>query len=560
MSQSEQLTLTTPMLSITNFNLPSLHLLHDEIMVTLKDTEHHLSEFNDDKEQAPLLLDSIDVLTQLSCIFNLISLKEAKLLSTAITQGLQELYDHIDQANTALIMDLSEAIIILDRYVEFVLLTKTIEPVLLLPIINKLHSHCDQPMIADDYFSEFNCSSVVIANPEKNFESLSRLNLDSDLLTRAYRSGLMVALTTQDDVISIDAKQKLAAMSAACALIAAHSQTLFWQAASAIVTDIERILPLNLSQKHALIYLEQQFKGYLPIIDGRFADLVSFACQRDHQQAQLLRQQYALNQLEDLQREQLRHFLLGPNRAVTDTLNDLIQAHINGIKEKADMYARNDSLHPIAIQDSDITSDLIELSSILHLLSLHTAAEAVQTAAVAVKKWQTPTPEDFDHLLLALISAENAAISMAKMRTPSAAKVALNNHHISLHQLDTAYNTLIEEGRTTIANVEQALNDYIGDDDHDLLNVQNVPEMIRQIAGAVRFLQLPISARMLSQLANYLDNHLANEQPIDTKALICIADIIISVDYCLEGLEYNRPVSKQSLDVAQQSLSRLLAA
>jgi hypothetical protein len=177
-----------------------------------------------------------------------------------------------------------------------------------------------------------------------------------------------------------------------------------------------------------------------------------------------------------------------------------------------------------------------------------------------VAKWQTPTPSDFDHLLLALMSAENATITMAKMHTPGAVKLPLNNHNISLHQLDTAYDTLIQESRTAIASAEQALNDYLADSERDSLNIQNIPEMMRQVAGAVRFLRLPISASMLSQLASYLDQRLTLGQPINDNMLAYMADVMMSVDYRLEGFEYNRPVSKQSLDIAQQSLSQLLAA
>src|SRR5690606_283758 len=115
--------------------------------------------------------------------------------------------------------------------------------------------------------------------------------------------------------VSDDEQKKLDAMSAACALIAANSNRLFWQAATAAVADIASILPLNLSQKHTLIYLEQQFQSYLPVMDTRFADLVSFACQRDTAEAKILREQYAANQLETPQLEQMARFLFGPNRA-----------------------------------------------------------------------------------------------------------------------------------------------------------------------------------------------------------------------------------------------------
>lgn len=560
MNHSTQMKLTAPTLSVTDFNLPSLHLLHDEIIVTLKDTEIHLSEFNDDNSQAPLLLDSITVLKQLSCIFKLISLVGAEVLNTAIVNGLQRLYDSGDNNDTALIMDLSEAIMTLDRYVEFVLLTESVEPTLLLPIINKLNSHGQLAPIEGNYFATFGSSSVIIANPEQNFQPLHELNLDNELLTYAYRSGLGIALLNQDGVVSQEAQQNLDAMSAACALIAAHSNTLFWQAATAAVTDIATILPLNLSQKHTLIYLEQQFQSYLPVMDTRFADLVSFACQRDNEAAQLLREQYAANQLEDPQREQMKQFLFGPNRALTDTLNAIIQTQINTIKEDVDSYARGDSLNPADMQTAQIIEQLTVLSSALRLLGLSDAATSLSTAADAVGKWRAPSPEDFDHLLLALMHAENATIAMAEMHTPGAIYLPLNNTHISLHQLNTAYDTLIQESRTAIASAEQAINDYLAEPERDMLNIQNIPEMLRQVAGAVRFLQLPTPASMLSQLSNYMHQRIESGGRIDDSTLAYIADVIMAVDHHLDGFEHNRPVSKQALDVGQQSLSQLLAA
>lgn len=560
MEQSTQMKLTAPTLSVTDFNLPSLHLLHEEIIATLKDTEIHLSEFTDDSSQAPLLLDSITILKQLSYLFKLISLVGAEVLNNAIVHGLQRLYDNRDNNDIHLIMDLSEAIMTLDRYVEFVLLTESLEPTLLLPIINKLNAHGQQTPIAADYFSTFGSSSVIIANPEKNFQSLKALNLDDELLTYAYRSGLGVALLNRDGNISADDQQKLDAMSAACALIAANTTSLFWQAANAAVTDIAAILPLNLSQKHTFIYLEQQFQSYLPVMDKRFADLVGLACQRDNKEAQHLREQYANNQLESCQLEQMKRFLFGPNRALTDTLNTIIQTQINTIKEHVDSYARGDSINPVDMQTAQIINDLTELSSALRLLGLSSAADSLSTAANAVRHWQAPSPDDFDHLLLALMHAENAAISMAEMHTPGAIYLPLNNPHISLHQLNTAHNTLVQESRTAIASAEQAINDYLDEPERDLLNIQNVPEMMRQVSGAVRFLQLPTPASMLSQLANYIEQRIESGHRIEDHTLACIADVIMAVDYHLDGFEHNRPVSKQALDVGQQSLSHLLAA
>ena len=560
MSQYQQTNLSAPTLSITNFDLPSLHLLHSEILVTLKNAEIHLSDFNDNKSQAPLLLDSVEVLTQLSRIFELISLKGGQSLSLTIAQGLQQLYDSQDSNNTALIMDLSEAIMTLDRYVEFVLLTETIEPSLLLPIINKLQAYRHEEPIDIHHFANFGSSSVVIADPEKNFQSLEFLGLDSRLLTNIYRNGLSVLLTKVDGNLSTSEAKKLNAMSAACALIVRHSSCLFWQAALAATTDIATLLPLSLSQKHTLIYLEQQFNSYLPVMDVRFADLVSFACSRDNAPAQALRDQYANNQLDVSQLEQMKRFLFGPNRTITDIMNDLTQEKIDNIKEQVDRYARRENVSTTHIQPTEIATTIAELRSTLSLLGLRDTADLLTATAETVNKWHNPDSEDFDSLLLALTAAENASITMAKIHTPGAINLPLNNQQISLHQLDTAYVALIQESRINVTKTEQAITNYLTQENAELALLDETPAMLRQVIGALRFLELPTLANMLHQLASFIQKYLSSQPFINEHILSHMADVIMSVDYQLEGFENNRPINKRSLDVGQHSLSQLLAA
>lgn len=546
-------------LSATNFDLSSLHLLRSEIDVALKDAEIHLSEFNDDSEQAPLLLDSVEVLGQLSSVLDLISLDGASDLAKAIATCLKQLYDAGDNNDAALILDISEAIMTLDRYIEFVLLKETLEPALLLPIINKLYEHIGKTPLNNETFVNPNKTSVSIANPAQNYQSLSHLKLDVELLSTAYRSGLGVVLTNQDGKLTAEEKKKLTAMTAACGLIAAHTDSLFWQAATAAVTDIADILPLSNACKRTFIFLEQQFYDYLPVNDSRFADLVSFACQRDHKLAEVIQKKYAVNRLNEDQLSQMKRDLFGPSREVTDTLNDLIQSQINTIKDKVDSFARNDDFNPIATDAKQIAEDIIALGSAMQLLGLKEATKALTEAAQAVKAWQTPTPQDFDQLLTAMMVAENASIFMAKSHTPGAVTMPLHNYKISLHQLNTAYDTLVQESRATLANIERAVSDYLTDPKHDKLHILNLPLMIQQVAGAIRFLQLRDAASMLSRLAGYTNNHLLAATPkVSEETLAQIANVVMAVDYHLEGFENNHPVGKQAMAIGQHSLNKLL--
>ena len=297
-------------LTATNFDLPSLHLLRPEIAVTLHDAEMHLSEFNDDSSQAPLLLDSVDTLAQLAKVLRLIQLEEGYELANSLSAGLQKLYDERDRPNNDMMMDVSEGIMTLARYIEFVLLKETIEPSLLLPIINQLHSDLNQPALQLSDLTANKNSSIAIANPEQNYQPLKSLGIDPKKLVEAYRAGLSVALNAQSNQLSPKELEKLNAMQAACEMVSKRTDSLFWHAADAAVSDLAGVLPLSNLQKRALIFVEQQFNDYLPVNDSRFADLVQFASSRDSQLALQVQHKFSANTLDETQLKTMRRFLL----------------------------------------------------------------------------------------------------------------------------------------------------------------------------------------------------------------------------------------------------------
>lgn len=300
---------TTQKLTTTNFDLPSLHLLRPEIETTLKDAEIHLSEFNDDSSQAPLLLDSVETLAQMLKVLRLINLEEGAVLAGALSQGFQQLYDNREQDEIEFIMDISEGIMTLSRYVEFILLKETIEPSLILPVINNLNNKLGKAEISLEQLTTAKTSSLVIAHPEQNFQSLTELGIDKKTLIEAYRAGLSVALTAKTHPTDPTDLQKLKAMQSACEAISQRSDSLFWQSADVAVSDLADVLPLNNVQKRALIFVEQQFNDYLPVSDSRFADLVRFASSRDSKLAEKIKQKFSTNTLNHEQLAMMKRFL-----------------------------------------------------------------------------------------------------------------------------------------------------------------------------------------------------------------------------------------------------------
>ena len=548
-------------LTATNFDLPSLHLLRPEIAVTLHDAEMHLSEFNDDSSQAPLLLDSVDTLAQLAKVLRLIQLEEGYELANSLSAGLQKLYDERDRPNNDMMMDVSEGIMTLARYIEFVLLKETIEPSLLLPIINQLHSDLHQPVLQLSDLTANKNSSIVIANPEQNYQPLKSLGIDPKKLVEAYRAGLSVALTAKSNQLSPKELEKLKAMQAACETVSKRTDSLFWHAADAAVSDLAGVLPLSNLQKRALIFVEQQFNDYLPVNDSRFADLVQFASSRDSQLALQVQHKFSANTLDETQLKTMRRFLFGPDREVTSTLNQLIQQEIDLIKSASDSYARQVNLNSSTDEIDTMAQRLHDLSSVFKTLNLNEVSAALSQQIGKVKTWTQPTPDDFDELLGTLMMAENAAINLAKSHTPGAVTLPVYNQTISLHQIETAHNTLVQESRTAIATIETALNDYLNDTDKDILHITPVPDMMRAISGACLFLNLPRQSQLLKRAATVLQNLIEQQgRELSEHELAKIADIVMSADYYLESLETNKPAGNHAMYVGYRSLQHMLVA
>lgn len=557
---------TTDPQSATDFDLLSLHVLCDEIHAVLKEAELHLCQFYDDKKQAPLLLDSAENLKQLGAIFRLIAFDGADILvhALSLTYGkLHQMADNRSATDEILMTDISEAVMLLERYVEFVLLKAVPEPTLLLAIINKLYGHLGKAAL-DEASLRKHSQSTIIHHPAANYASIARLVTDGNKLSKAYRAGLEVVLSYQNNALTDEEQQKLAGMAQACALIAQESDSLFWQAAAVLTKNIANDLPVSYNKQRILIYLEQQFFDYLPVADRRFAQLVRLACAKDDQFATIANQKYQLNSISEQDFKQMQRFLLGPNHEMTHTLNLLIQEQIEHIKQDVDTLVRgDDNSLGTQVSTADISDALLDLARVLYLLELRDASQSLQNAASQVNAWQTPTLEELDGLLDRLMVAENAIIELAKAHTFSTIKLPLHNHNISLHRLDGAYTVLIKEAKNSLAAIATALDDYIFDEQQDILSLQNTPEMMHQVAGAAAFLRMPITARQLTRLAKHLEAGLLQEihdanAATQAKIASAWADVLISAEMAFDDFAKNRPSNRPSLLVSEHSLNQLL--
>ena len=112
-----------------------------------------------------------------------------------------------------------------------------------------------------------------------------------------------------------------------------------------------------------------------------------------------------------------------------------------------------------------------------------------------------------------------------------------------------------------MASIESAFNDYLADSNRDVMNLINVPEMMRNIAGACYFLHLAHAGQLLKRVSNYMEVLVQNvSQGISAEQLGKIADVVMAADYYLESIEVNKPAGHHAIKIGQRSLQQLMAA
>lgn len=558
---------TTPDITVetpaVEFDIASLHQLRPEIESSLSVIEGHISEFIDDESTAPALGDAVDELVQIQAILDLIQLKGSHELIAGIIDTLNFLSQEGKNTFHELIYAVSEGVMLLGRYIEFVLLREDIQPKLLLTTINRIRQELKQPLLGESYFDNISSLSKLEQGNKSPFQPINKLGPASKFLQKTFRIGLNTALAIKESKATDAQLKSLRLMQVACQHVHERLGSTFWETAYAAVMNIENALPLTPSRKRALIYIEQQFSDQSAEINqSRFSDIVSMAASRDHDVAAKLRSELDLAIPADTEFKDMARFMYGPNRNVVDTVNELIQDEIKQAKDRVDTAARSAMFDRDAYRE--IAIDMRDLALRLHMLGLKTAAAKVMKEAKAVSQWQEAKPEYFSTLLSALLYAENASILMAKSHTPGAVSLPLNNTSISLHQLDTAFNELVKESRNTLANAERSITSYLASPEKDLLHLKNLPAMLSSVGGAMLFVDVPKGYKLLKRAAVYMTDTLKKQSSLSTgineDQLTRIADVIMAADYYLESVEVNKPSGDQPLVIGARSLKKLLAA
>ena len=127
------------------------------------------------------------------------------------------------------------------------------------------------------------------------------------------------------------------------------------------------------------------------------------------------------------------------------------------------------------------------------------------------------------------------------------------------YEFDNASAILLSEARTGIERIKEAVVEFINSQwDLDLL--RPVPEMFKELSGALKMIQLDRAAAVIQGCEIYVQKTLISEQPqIEWHALDTFADAITIVEYYLEQTGSIEDLDQDSiLKAAEESIESLL--
>ncbi|XID75475.1 hypothetical protein ACF3NA_02735 [Alkanindiges sp. WGS2144] len=545
-----------------HFDAIALHIVKPEIDASLLQVQNTLSAFIDDSSNTFGLTEAAESMAQIYGVLRLLDITGAIELADAAAQLMNHIVTQGNSTTDQQLAAMSEGLMLLSRYLEFVVLRENLLPHLLLPSINRIRVSLGLPTLREGFFLEPYLGIIQLPQLNLNLQKPDISTGQIRQLGTLYKVALSHILKKQVNTQDFEAIKLVSHFSRM--LAASSSSELYWHAVNIALTELE-YCNLSDTRLRTLIQVERNLQNFLndpaafsPSLED-MADILTLSACRDHEAADELRQQLGLNEyiMSDAQSSLLARYLFGPDSETIHITTDLMQQEITEVKNKIDSLQHGDKVDG---GFETVAAKLHELSSALTLLNLEEAAKLLGTQAQLVSGWQNLfNIDEVNHLMDALLYAGNALTVLDRSYVAGANKLPFYNLQISLYQLEEARATLVKETRDTLTMSMHSLTAYI--DSKDLLHMNNVPAMFNCIAGALIFLDARNGHDMLKTTAQFIERAFAPDQPAPSQQNIDrLANVMITVDHYLEGLQLEKPLGVHPFTVGLQSAQQLEAA
>jgi hypothetical protein len=539
----------------------SAEAIKGELESTIQQAQSSLEGFSENTSDLNQLEQVTDYVRQLRGIFQVLEEHGAVSVCDEMNAAINAIpqNDNSSQIHKAILEAMSQALVILNRFLELLSLQQKAIPSVLLPAINSLRTARKAPALGEAHFFDF---SFKAGKPPTNKpvritrETLVRLKK----FRHMYQAGLLHLIRGQRTSGAV--RYMGLALGRIDQLLGnAPCAPLWWVASGALEAMVSNEATMTQSRKKLFSLLDRELKNLILQAPESLKQSPSTALikeflfllalnKSDSLKAKQVAQFYKIPELRYNENglEEQRQVLFSPGRGVLTSVAEALKDDINAIKDSVDQVARGGSF-----SSKELNQRLTKVSDVYVMLGLQSPANVLKVQAEHISRWAdnaAPTQEDLLKIADVVLYAESA---LSRLLQGQSQLDQDGDNKAFKAQVHEARVVLIDESESGLALAKRAISAYM-DSSGDKLHLSKVVPTLHGVRGALVFLNSKEAASIVARATVFVERELLEKGSlIDSSQLELFADALSSLEFYLEGLLSNN----ENLDILKLAIHSL---
>ena len=536
-----------------HFDPTALLIIKNEVDNSIKLVESAVSTLAEDQSLPFGIDDALNQFEQCAQVLALIDMQSLAKIAQYSAELMRKIMGNPAQINTQEVIALSEGTTMLKRYIEFICLREVKIPQFLLDTLNRLEIVLGKPITHEGQHIE---SLLDCITPDFQLPQAPTLE-KSKYVHRLYKLSLNKMIKQDETEFDLQAIKLVGAYLAGLAENTPSKQ--YWNLVHVAFNQMDHLL-LNDPRLRTLVSIERNMAQYFNPPDrfkaslSDLANILSLCISQEDDAAQHIRNQLNIgdDHLTDTQLQVFSRHLYGPDFDTMHTISELVTSEMAQIRNDIEYNYQNMT----AEKTLELQQKLKNLANIFKVLNLNEAFNDLSRQASLLNDAEVLKDEGFaQQLMNCILSAMNSIGVLERHHTSSRLQLRVNNMNISLDRLDEAHEALLNEAKTLVDLSSQILVQYA--QDHNLAAVENIPTQLREIGGALLFLNAEAGQTALRTAADFIQQQIETSGSINLEHLNHTLDTLASADMMIDNLKYKQPVLQSMFNVALQSSEKL---
>ena len=541
--------------SSIHFDPTALLIIKNEIDNSIKLVESGVTTLVEDQSLPFGIEDALTQLEQCAQVLALIDMPLVAKLAHHITDLMRLVMQNPQQVDTQKVIAMSEGTTVLRRYVEFMCLREVNVPQFLLDPLNQV-----EKALGIALTREGAQILPVLETVDARFNLPEAPSLEkSQYVHKLYKLSLNNLLKQQETEVDLHGLKIVGAY------LAGYAQNLpsqqYWKLVFQALNQIDHLL-LTGPRLRILVQIERSIARFFENLSAfqphiaDTADVICLCISQEDQYAEHIRQLLNLNDevMTDSQLQVFSRHLYGPDLNTIHTIIELLTADLEQVRNDIEYHYQDMDVE----KSLEIRNSLQSLANVFKVLDLSEAASELEKQAQQLSTPNRVQQADFAQTLMnTILSGMNSIGILERHYTPSRLQFRVNNMQISLDRLDDAHRTLLQESQTIVDQASELVVQHIELQSFDIL--VEIPQRLRELAGAMRFLNVLNATEALNNTAHFVENDIISaQQAMTPEQGKFVLNTLASVALFLEQVSNKQPVMNSTFDIALKGSRQLL--